>query len=209
MQQELGGPGLPGGRLIVSPDSRVITLVTNDKSVRIWDLATGQEMHKFSRDKINKIAFSPDSKIIATCDGSRVRLWDSKSIQESPCPNSRTQLLYGQRMSSMSALIEVVTQQIDKDNTVTMLSISPTRRIVASTSSDRIVRLWDMDTAEEIEQLNHEGHVRQLICSDDGNLVACHIFYWRKWCLGTQTHDLAVGCEERSTNSVDQGYPLH
>jgi WD40 repeat protein len=65
----------------------------------------------------------------------------------------------------------VVTQQIDKDNTVTMLSISPTRRIVASTSSDRIVRLWDMDTAEEIEQLNHEGHVRQLICSDDGNLV--------------------------------------
>jgi WD40 repeat protein len=159
MQRELGRRDLLVKGLMVSPDSRVIALVTYDKHVQIWDLATGQEMYEFSRDDIRNIAFSPDSKIIAIFGGSRVHLWDSKSIQESPGPHNRTHLLYGQKSSSEFALSEV-------------LRISPTRRRVASTSSSRIVRIWDMDTTEEKQQIYYEGFFRQLAYSHDGNLIA-------------------------------------
>ena len=65
-----------------SPDGRLLASVADDRTLRLWDVATGQP-HGPSltghRDEIRTVAFSPDGRWVAT--GSRdglVRLWDTE-----------------------------------------------------------------------------------------------------------------------------------
>ena len=49
-----------------------------DKTARIWDLATGQEIRRFAghTDQINGVAFSPDGKLVLTgSSDNTARLW--------------------------------------------------------------------------------------------------------------------------------------
>jgi RNA polymerase sigma factor (sigma-70 family) len=62
-----------------SPNGKAVATAGDDKTVRVWDLATGRQIHKLDQpDKAIGVAFSPDGKALATTSAiiGALVLWD-------------------------------------------------------------------------------------------------------------------------------------
>jgi WD40 repeat protein len=63
----------------VSPNQKYLLSGSNDKSARIWDIKTGNELKKLPVDcwKVTAVAFSFDSKYCATgCNDGSIKIWE-------------------------------------------------------------------------------------------------------------------------------------
>ena len=63
--------------LIRSPDGRQLALISHDKSIKLWDLESGQELLTLASPPNRDVSFSPDGRRIATAGGNSILIWDS------------------------------------------------------------------------------------------------------------------------------------
>ncbi|MEA3333676.1 MAG: WD40 repeat domain-containing protein [Pseudomonadota bacterium] len=70
-----------------SPDSRLLISGSNDRSVRLWDVESGQQIQilESHQNDVNSVAFSPDGLLAASASDDRtVRVWDLSLLNERP-----------------------------------------------------------------------------------------------------------------------------
>jgi WD40 repeat protein len=131
-----------------SPDSGMLATASEDKTVRIWDVAMGKVLHVLPHeDHVRTVAFSPDGKTLASGSRDRVvKLWDVDTGQPKG-PTARHNF------------------------SVSCVTYRPDGRQLASSGYDGAVRLWDAETLkpQAVLQLGpKQGEIRQVVYTPDG-----------------------------------------
>ncbi|KAJ8068547.1 hypothetical protein OCU04_004097 [Sclerotinia nivalis] len=130
MLQTLEGHTSSVGSVAFSPDSKQIVSGSNDSTVRVWNIARGEQILptlEGHTNGVSSVAFSPDSKqIVSGSYDSTVRVWDiARGEQILPTLEGHTSEVYSVAFSSDS-------------------------KQIVSGSYDNTVRVWDIATGEQI-----------------------------------------------------------
>ena len=157
-----------------SPDGRLALSGSNDKTARLWNVATGKEVRRFLIPSdwatgVTAVAFSPDGRMVLTgSDDGMLILWDAATGQQ-------TRMLDWGRFKGPASCISCAL-------------FSPDGRFILSGSSDCRVgmssasaKLWDAATGKEVHRfdgfakLNYAFGVNTAAFSPDSRYVLLSI----------------------------------
>lgn len=175
-----------------SRDGRWLASGTNDRTIRLWQIATGREMPRLSGHTgwVKAVAFSPDSRLLASGSNSgELKLWELNSGREVYSEPHNQERIHTIAFSSdgkwLAAagtgqtihLLEVATKH--KQNLtghageITSLTFVPNSSLIASGSTDKTIRLWDLSTGTVAKTFGDvSGQVNAIAVSPDGTMLA-------------------------------------
>jgi WD40 repeat protein len=161
--QELQGHWGGVNSVAFSPDSKLLVTGTEDGFIRVWDIQDTKCLYTLQRHEspVYSALFAPNSSYIASSsfDGT-TRIWDFTT--------------------------EMCTQTFESDTTITIVSISPDSKLVATASSTYEIQIWNVDTGSCDYHLNgHVESISSVAFSPDSQLLvsASADFTVRTWKL--------------------------
>jgi WD40 repeat protein len=156
-------PGLNGAWF--SPDSKRIATAHTDGSIALWDVSTGNQVASMTGPQHSTLwlDFSPDGQRIASCTTDMMlKIWDVGSIPMPgllPADHARSawdrlpaghsvQQDAGSTLGSTMhyAIASEVYSIRAHDGPVTCVRFSPNGRLIATSSQDGLIKIWDGDS---------------------------------------------------------------
>ena len=183
-----GNSGWIGG-LAFSPDGKILTSGSDDKTVRLWEMETRTNVLLLTghSDYVYMMVFSHDGRVLAS--GSRdktVRVWDTntaKSVELRGHSRTVTSLAFmpdGKSLASGSTDNTIRFWNVATATTVRhfvclngeTVAFSPDGRTMISLGEDNNLQIWDLATNAIVQELAGHRRVDVLTFSTEGKMVA-------------------------------------
>jgi hypothetical protein len=179
-----------------SPDGKYALTGSEDKTARLWDIQTGQEVRQFvgHTELIYSAIFSPDGRYVGTASWDETaRLWDVRTGEEIrrfiAYPSYSGGLAYspdgkvvltgsadgiprlwdaatGQELHKFARPTDLITTSIASG------AFSPDGKYVLTGEGSGIARLWDIQTNQQVRQfIGHTNIVATVVLTPDWKLI--------------------------------------
>ena len=175
-----------------APDGSRLASASEDASIRIWDVATGELLTEFGAHGswVRGVAYAPDgSRLAGACQDGAVRIWDVASGEQLAHLGHKravSAVVYTPDSSRLASASqdgtvriwdvdagELVAELAGHKRGVSAVAYTPDGSRLASASQDGTVRIWDVDAGELVAELaGHERGVRGVAYAPDGTRLA-------------------------------------
>ncbi len=190
-----------------SPDNKLIASVSEDGTLKIWDVRTAEVIHTLEghSDWTIGCAFSPDGKLsVSASDDRTLKIWDTRA-------GNQIRTLVGHSYSVLDCAfspdgIMIVSASLDHtlkvwdawtgealytleghSSPVSGCAFSPDGKMIVSASDDCTLKIWDARTGDLIRTLvGHSYSVRDCAFSPDSKIIVsasddCTLKVWDSW----------------------------
>jgi WD40 repeat protein len=172
-----------------SPDGHMIgaTVANYSRIVQLLDVQNGKPLRAFEaqEDRVNSIAFSPDSRILASGNDVAIRIWNVDTGALIRALNSSAdRIAFSPNGYKLASATETSVSIWDTESgqllhtlegytdSVTRVVFNPNGHVLASGSVDGKVRLWDTNTWKVLRIL--DGRAEKIVSiafSPDGHML--------------------------------------
>ncbi|MGI2905082.1 protein kinase domain-containing protein [Tolypothrix sp. VBCCA 56010] len=194
LERTLTGHSNSVNSVAISPDGNTLASGSYDKTIKLWNLATGEQIRTLSghSNVLISVAFSPDGKTLASgsIPDDTIKLWNLAtkeqirtlsghsdvliSVAISPDGNTLASGSYDKTIKLWNlATGEQIRTLSGHSDVVNSVAISPDGKTLASGSWDKTIKLWNLATGEQIRTLSgHSDDVNSVAISPDGKTLA-------------------------------------
>jgi len=152
--KSLHGHGHFVSDVVISSDGKYALSGSWDKTLRLWDLFTGQSTRQFvSHEKdVLSVAFSADNRqIVSGSRDKKIKLWNTLA----QCKHTISDDCHSDWVSNVS------------------FSPSTDNPVIVSAGWDKIVKVWNLATCKlKTNHVGHCGYINTVTVSPDGSLCA-------------------------------------
>ncbi|MDM9583595.1 serine/threonine-protein kinase [Nostoc sp. GT001] len=139
----------------ISPDGKTIASSGDDRTIKLWDLATGKLISSLNGhfQQVNVVVISPNGKLLVSAsDDNTIKIWNLATRKQ-------------------------IRTLIGHSDSIHALAISADSETLVSASDDNTIKIWDLATGEQIRTLaGHTFWVRSVAISPNGVILTSGSF---------------------------------